>query len=171
MNSGRGPLTQIRAPEILMRCLIKVTALKQSHLGCTASAVFKCNFLLSGRVELHLALERVAKMLEMKARDPAYLAPSPEPLLFFFFFSGMPNPSVQLTGTLISCRLSSLGTSTFSFSVPMQVSFPAGGFYNTSSLFLSYSGSLLWKPPPSPAVIFPGMCGGVNTHRFENGLY
>ena len=83
VNSCRGHLTHIHAPEILMKWLIKVNALEQNHLYSIAISVFKFNFLYSERVGLHLALERVSKMLETKAMDRVYLDLHPPCQLFF----------------------------------------------------------------------------------------
>lgn len=82
VNSCRGHLTHIHAPEILMKWLINVNTLEQNHLYSTAISVFKFNFLYSERVGLRLALERISKMLETKDMDRVYLDLHPPCPLF-----------------------------------------------------------------------------------------
>lgn len=84
MDSHRERLAQRRAPEILMKWLIKVNTLKQNHHDSIAVSAFKFNFLHSERVGLHLASERVPRML----RDEGHglRLPTKVPFLFFFFF-------------------------------------------------------------------------------------
>lgn len=55
MMRCRGRLTQIPAPEILMKWLIKVNGLKQNHLHAIAISAFQCRFLSSEGVGFHVA--------------------------------------------------------------------------------------------------------------------
>lgn len=83
MGSCRERLAQCRTPEILMKWLIKVNALKQNPHHSIAISAFKFNFLHSEeRVGLHLASKRVRRML----RDEGHGLSLPAKKTTFFFF-------------------------------------------------------------------------------------
>ena len=115
MDSCRGCLAQCRAPEILMKWLIKVNALKQNHHHSIAISAFKFNFLHSDRVWLHLASKREPRMLRDEGHGQCL--PAKKPTFFFsfslfLFLKQHAYPCFGLKGALVCC-LSSLSTLTF----------------------------------------------------------